>query len=126
MGYDYEIRQDCDHCDQITIYEHLYTSYNHAWAFYDFLDKDQGLRWIYDKTGEECIEPLEKMLETMRTLSGWHLNFENQAGKMYYDIGTKRMVPYDGWSTTIGNAYWFSNRILITCKKYPKGRWSGD
>ena len=44
MGYDYGN-------DSVE----LYTSYNHSWAFYEYLDEEDGLRWIYGKSGEQIV-----------------------------------------------------------------------
>lgn len=103
MGYDFEI-------DDAS----LYTSYNHSWAFYEYLDKKQGLRWLYGKTGRGTTKRLETMLECLERLDGWNKNCEN------YPQGG------DGWAMTTGNAYYFARTILETAKTYPKGRWSGD
>lgn len=47
MGYDYGIADKCSHCGRSDNDTYLYTSYNHSWAFYEYLDKKHGLRWIY-------------------------------------------------------------------------------
>jgi len=119
MGYDYDIVEHfktCKHCGRSDTgrSESLYTTWNHGWAFYQYLDKKQGLRWIYGKKGKVVIKRLETMLECLEQLSGWSLNFENCP-----ELG-------DGWKPTTGNAYWFARRILETTKSIPKGVWSGD
>ncbi len=66
MGYDFEITEHfkpCKHCGRSDAGDSksLYTSYNHSWAFYEYLDKKEGLRWIYGKTGIRTRERLETM-----------------------------------------------------------------
>ncbi len=122
MGYDFDIVErfkPCKHCGRSDSgrSESLYTSWNHGWAFYQYLDKKQGLRWIYGKKGKVVIKRLETMLECLEHLNGWTINFETNP-----EIG-------DGWNCkelAVGNAYWFANKILETTKKLPKGVWSGD
>ena len=57
MGYDYSN-------DSVE----LYTSYNHSWAFYEYLDEEDGLRWIYGKSGEQIVSRLETMLDALENL----------------------------------------------------------
>ena len=119
MGYDYDIVErfkPCKHCGRYDVGEskELYTSYNHSWAFYAYLDKKHGLRWIYGKSGKAVTKRLETMLECLEHLDDWEKNFDNAP-----ELG-------DGWAITSGNAYWFAKRILETAKALPKGVWGGD
>ena len=114
MGYDYDIQTECKHCKQTTRQAELYTSYNHSWAFYGYLDKKQGLRWLYGKSGRATTKRLETMLECLEHLENWEKNFDNAP-----ELG-------DGWEPTTGNAYWFAERILKTAKTHPKSIWRGD
>lgn len=122
MGYDFSITEyfkRCKSCGRSDLGEslELYTSYNHSWAFYQYLDKKQGLRWIYGKKGKQTISRLETMLECLENLDHWKRNFETDP-----DLG-------DGWNCKelgVGNAYWFAKKILQTATKLPKGIWNGD
>jgi len=114
MGYDFEIADKCSHCGRSDNDTHLYTSYNHSWAFYEYLDQENGLRGLYGKKGKETTEPLETMLECLEYLDDWDKNCDN------YPQGG------DGWAITAGNAYYFAKRILETAQKHPEGIWSGD
>jgi len=120
MGYDYGIVErfkTCKHCGRYDTGEsrELYTSYNHSWAFYAYLDKKHGLRWIYGKRA--VTKRLETMLECLEQLPDWKINFETNP-----EIG-------DGWNCKeliVGNAYWFAKKALETAKELPKGVWGGD
>jgi len=114
MGYDYEIQTKCKCCGLAGDRKELYTTYNHGWAFYEYLDKKEGLRWLYGKTGRGTTKRLETMLECLEHLDGYYNNFDN-----YPEGG-------DGWRPTVGNAYYFAKIILETAKAHPKGKWSGD
>jgi len=122
MGYDYSITEynnKCDHCGRSDggNGEELYTSYNHSWAFYQYLDEKKGLRWLYGRNGKDTVEGLETMLECLEQLPDWKINFETNP-----EIG-------DGWNCKeliVGNAYWFAKKALETAKKLPKGVWGGD
>ncbi len=122
MGYDFDITEHfkpCKHCGRSDAgrSESLYTSYNHSWAFYEYLNKKGGLRWLYGKSGIRTIEPLETMLECLEQLDRWSINCETNP-----EIG-------DGWNNVelaVGNAHYFTKHILELAKKLPKGKWSGD
>jgi len=119
MGYDFSITEyfkPCKHCGRSDVGDskELYTSYNHGWAFYQYFDKKQGLRWLYGKKGWRVTERLETMLECLENLDEWDKNFENSP-----ELG-------DGWAVTTGNAYWFAKQILETARAMPKGVWGGD
>src|SRR3972149_797658 len=74
MGYDYEIQTKCKCCGLAGDRKELYTTYNHGWAFYEYLDKKHGLRWLYDKTGRGTVRRLETMLECLEHLDGYYNN----------------------------------------------------
>lgn len=122
MGYDFDLVEHfkpCKHCGRSDSgrSESLYTSWNHGWAFYEYLDKKKGLRWLYGKTGIRTRERLETMLECLEQLNGWKINCDTNP-----EIG-------DGWNNVelaVGNAHYFAKHILETAKKLPKGTWGGD
>ena len=51
MGHDFECSEDG---------ENIYVSYNHCWAFYEFLDEERGFRAIYDYEAHELLPKYEK------------------------------------------------------------------
>lgn len=97
MGYDYG--NDCDE---------LYTSYNYSWYFYHYLDKEQGLRFIYGKRGRDVLLFLLKMRQDLQGSPAWLTTEE------------------DGWNHTVGNCIYFINQIIASCIKSPMGKWYGD
>ena len=96
-------------------------SYNHADYFYRYLDKEQGLRFIYGKHGRDVLPFLLKMRETLRGSPTWTVNYYGD--RPLLDTG---MNKNDGWSLTLGNAYWNLQKIIDACIKNPTGKWMGD
>lgn len=78
-------------------------TYNYGWFFYRFLDKDDGIRWLYRKTGAETVERL------------------NQAVS---ELGINRYRDY--WAPTPGNAGAALSRLLMWARQYPDGIFYGD
>ena len=124
MGYDYSNGTD------------LYTSYNHAWAFYEYLDENEGIRWIYGKKGKDIIERLEVVLESLEKLIEPDII-------SYSTVGGFRMCEYgvtneydgyfgkDGWDISdphvkIKNAHANAKRLLIESMRSPLATWNGD
>ncbi len=122
MGYDYEITEQfrpCKHCGRSDLGRNrtLYTSYNHGWAFYEYLDEEKGLRWLYGKKGKDTVAELERVLECLEHLEGWSKNCETNP-----ELG-------DGWNTkelVVGNAHYFTKHALQTAIDIPEGVWCGD
>ncbi len=122
MGYDYDITEHfkpCKHCGRSDAGRHksLYTSYNHGWAFHEYLDKEHGLRWLYGKKGKDTVAGLERMLECLEYLDGWGTNCDTNP-----ELG-------DGWNSkelVVGNAYYFARHALNVALELPEGVWSGD
>jgi hypothetical protein len=106
----------------------LYTSYNYGWYFYKYLDKAHGIRFIYGKRGRDVLPFLIKMRETLQLSPTWTWNtcecFEQARERGDYNY--KRDDSKDGWTTCLGNAYWFLDKIIQACIKYPYGKWNGD
>ena len=124
MGYDYSNGTD------------LYTSYNHAWAFYEYLDENEGIRWIYGKQGKDIIKRLEVVLESLEKL------IEPDVIS-YTQFGNFRLCKYgvkneydgyfgkDGWDISdphvkIKNAHANAKRLIIEAIKNPLATWHGD
>ena len=124
MGYDYSNGTD------------LYTSYNHSWAFYEYLDENEGIRWIYGKQGKDIIERLEVVLVSLEKL------IEPDVIS-YNTFGNFRLCKYgvrneydgyfgkDGWDISdphvkIKNAHANAKRLIIEAIKNPLATWNGD
>ena len=124
MGYDYSNGTD------------LYTSYNHGWAFYAYLDENEGIRWIYGKQGKDIIKRLEVVLESLEKL------IEPDVIS-YTAFGNFRLCKYgvtneydgyfgkDGWDISdphvkIKNAHANAKRLIIEAIKNPLATWHGD
>ena len=124
MGYDYSNGTD------------LYTSYNHGWAFYAYLDENEGIRWIYGKQGKDIIERLEVVLESLEKLIEPDII-------SYSTVGGFRMCKYgvtneydgyfgkDGWDISdphvkIKNAHANAKRLIIEAIRSPLATWNGD
>lgn len=83
----------------------LNVTYNYSWYYHIFLDKEQGIRWLYEKNGSEYIERLEKAIQPLA-----------------------RHKPYanDYWAETPGNCIQPLRMFLSWCKKWPEGIFQGD
>ncbi len=113
MGYDY-------HNNAVE----LYTSYNYGWYFYKYLDKEHGIRYIYDKRGRDVLPFLIRMREQLQLSPTWTYNTCQCFDE--HGIGWKRPDGKTGWDTCLGNAYWFLDKIIQACIQYPHNKWNGD
>ena len=43
-------------------------TYNYAEYFYDMIDADEGIRWLYGRTGNECIPMLHAAVRELGTV----------------------------------------------------------
>ena len=77
----------------------LNVTYNYSSFYYHFLDQDQGIRWLYGKTGEEVIPRLEHAIKKLRPLD---------------------------WAPTPGNASHALQILLSWAKQHPTATFSGD
>jgi len=82
----------------------LNVTYNYAWYYYQFLDKEKGIRWLYGKKGKDCIERIKEAIEPFK------------------DHPTYR----DYWACTPGNCVKPLKIFLEWCEKHPEGEFSGD
>jgi hypothetical protein len=96
-------------------------TYNYGWFYYQCLDKDNGLRWLYGKTGKETIERLAKAIIEL----GTNLYFRLPELKRLDEI-TKEDRIYDYWCPTPGNAGAALEPLLSAAKEFPHGIWKGD
>ena len=78
-------------------------TYNYGKYYYDTIDKKDGIRWIYGKTGDEVKD---KLLEAIST------------------SGTKFSGDY--WEDTPGNAGVMLEMLFKWCVENPKGIFRGD
>lgn len=120
MGYDYHNGAD-----------DLSTSFNHSFYFFQYLDKERGLRFIYGKRGRDVLPFLLKMRQDLQGSPAWSKNYcdyydEQRADGNYFKTLTSDGVAKDGWFPSIGNAYYFLDKIIQACIKTPYGKWSGD
>ena len=78
----------------------LNITYNYSPLFYEVFPNDEGLKWLYGKTGKESIPVLEKAVER---------------------LGTKRNNDY--WKATMGNAGHSLSILLSWAREHPQGKW---
>jgi hypothetical protein len=81
----------------------LTVTYNYAKYFYDNIDEEDGIRFIYGKTGADSIPILERAIE-----------------KLGDDIDSNY------WTATEGNAKRSLLQLLALAKLRPDGEWNGD
>jgi len=81
----------------------LNITYNYSGFYYQYLDEEKGLRWLYGKTGAETVERLEKAVGI---------------------LGTCRDDNY--WNQTLGNAGYALSILLEWARQHPEAIWEGD
>lgn len=81
----------------------LNITYNYAYYYYKYLDKKDGIRVLYGKTGLECIPLLEDAISKL-----------------------KDDVSEDYWEPTEGNAKAALIQLLTMSKMRPDCIWLGD
>ena len=114
----------------------LYTSYNHAWAFYAYLDEEEGIRWIYGKKGKDIVKRLEVVLESLEKLIEPDIiSYSKVGGFRMCEYGVKNEYDgyfgKDGWDISdphvkIKNAHANTKRLLIESIRSPLKVWHGD
>jgi len=77
----------------------LNVTYNYSPLFYEVFPNNEGLKWLYGKTGKESIPVLEKAVER---------------------LGTKRDSDY--WKATMGNAGNSLSILLGWAREFPHGK----
>lgn len=82
---------------------HLNVTYNYAGYYYEHLDADKGIRWLYGKQAKDTVERLEKAIET---------------------LGIKRIGDY--WEPSSGNAGYALSILLKWAKLHPDAIFEGD
>jgi hypothetical protein len=81
----------------------LNITYNYSEYFYQHLDAEQGLRWLYGKTGAETVERLQAAIMV---------------------LGTVQDSNY--WLSTPGNAGYALSILLSWAHMHPDAVWDGD
>lgn len=81
----------------------LTITYNYALHFYEHLDANKGLRWLYGKTGAETLQRLSAAVIA---------------------LGTERDDDY--WKATKGNAGFALGILRLWAVRHPKAVWQGD
>jgi hypothetical protein len=82
---------------------HLNVTYNYSDDLHLALDEEEGIRWLYGKSGKECTARLEAAVKA---------------------LGTKRDDNY--WERTPGNAGYALSILLKWAKEHPTARFTGD
>jgi len=78
-------------------------TWNYSKFFYEHLDAERGIRWLYGKTGRETVERLKKAVEV---------------------LGTETDEDY--WKPTPGNAGHILNVLAGWAELHPDAVWDGD
>jgi len=78
----------------------LNVTYNYAWYFHRYLDRDQGIRWLYGKQAKDCVDRLKKAIEP---------------------FSSHKPYDRDYWADTPGNCVQPLRILLGWCKKFPEG-----
>ncbi len=85
----------------------LNVTYNYAWFWYKFLDKEKGIHFIDGKKAKECILKFEKCIEELITPE-------------CFGNGKRRNKDY--WASTAGNACHALKILLKWAKQYPEAK----
>lgn len=81
----------------------LNVTYNYGRFYYEHIDKEEGIRWLYGKTGADCIERLRTAIAA---------------------LGTERDSDY--WNDTPGNAGYALSILLAWAEQHPDAVFIGD
>lgn len=81
----------------------LTITYNYSRYYKDQLDAEQGIRWLYGKTGGATISRLEDAVAF---------------------LGTTQDTDY--WKITAGNAGYALSILLTWANEHPNAVWDGD
>ena len=81
----------------------LNITYNYSEYYYNHIDSELGIRWIYGKTGAETIPVLKKACESLAD-----------------------DVHDDYWEPTEGNAKQALLQLIALAELRPDGVWQGD
>ena len=83
----------------------LSVTYNYAWFWYKFLDKEKGIHFLNNKKAEDCIEKMKSCIHKLITPDCF---------------GSGKNKDKDYWSPTPGNACHALNILLDWAKQHPR------
>lgn len=163
MSYDIELRKDGElvripRHEEGGIYilggtteAQLNITYNYSPCYYKHLDGEQGIRWLYGKTGVETIARLEATVATLGTERNtepfWGLVWERPSAvgdetwqrwlkirdwdehTVDFKVALAAGAIRDGgayWKPTEGNAGYALNILLGWARMHPEAVWTGD
>lgn len=78
-------------------------TYNYSKFYYDFLDEERGIRWIYDRPAGGCVDRMKSAIAVLGT---------------YQDD--------DYWKSTPGNAGHILHVLAGWAKQHPNATFGGD
>lgn len=81
----------------------LNVTYNYSRFYYEHLDSEKGIRWLYGKKASETVERLEKAVAV---------------------LGVQQHSDY--WRKTSGNAGYALAILLRWARQHPTAVWAGD
>ena len=67
MGYDMWLTTGISD-NYYSHFAETYVSYNHGWAFYKYLNKERGIRWIYNKPMSFVVDGMNNVLDELVVL----------------------------------------------------------
>jgi len=79
-------------------------TYNYSWYYQKYLDKEKGIRWLYNRKAKDCITKLETAISKC----------ENPE------------LSEDYWKATEGNCIRPLKILLDWCRRFPEGVFDGD
>jgi len=85
-------------------------TYNYAWFFYKFIDKEKGIRIIYKKTGKDAKNLLQKAIDELCTKG----------------MGNGDDQTDNYWTPTPSNVTKVLKTLVRWCDQHPEGIFKGD
>lgn len=85
----------------------LNITYNYSGLFRFFVDQEEGIRWLYGKTGEEVVPRLQSAIESLEKID-------------------KAPWERDYWAPTSGNACHALKILLAWAEQHPTAVFEGD
>lgn len=81
----------------------LNVTYNYSRFYYEAIDQDEGIRWLYGRKASECIQRLREAIDA---------------------LGTEQDEDY--WAATAGNAGYALSILLKWAEQHPDAVFEGD
>lgn len=95
----------------------LNVTYNYAPWYYEHIDKENGIRWLYEKTGAECIPRLKQAIQAITEAKQPPHDAEKHLAKG---------DPENYWTPTAENAARALCGLLALAQLRPDGVFTGD